>query len=110
MGLIEATLYGEPLGLEEEEANEIASSIFEIGFSDEMSLLTKSDAAEAGVLIDNAIREIRKMFRFISIGPEEENARSGLPAISAAASERLAQMQGALGAITGLANSLNLTN
>jgi len=73
-------------------------------------LSNKNAAAGSGVMIDNAIREIRKMFRFIDIGPEDPNPRDGLPSISAAASERLAQMQGALGFITGLAGSMNLTN
>ena len=110
LGLREATLYSEPLGLEDEEAEEVSSKIFEMGFSDEMSLSNKNAAAGSGVMIDNAIREIRKMFRFIAIGPEDPNPRDGLPSISAAASERLAQMQGALGFITGLAGSMNLTN
>jgi len=110
LGLKEAVLYGEPLGLDDEEEDELESSVFEIGFSDEMSLLTPQKAADAGILIDNALREIRKMFRFIAVGPEDENARDGLPALKPADAERIAQMQGALGAVTGLASSMNLTN
>ncbi|MFP6749710.1 MAG: hypothetical protein VCD66_19210 [Alphaproteobacteria bacterium] len=110
LGLRAAVLYGEPEGLDDEEEEEITSSIFELGFNDDMSVLTKKDAADAGILIDNALREIRKMFRYIAVGPEDENARSGLPNISAADAERIAQMQAALGAITGLVSSMNLTN
>ncbi|MBT4486382.1 MAG: hypothetical protein HN732_14180 [Rhodospirillaceae bacterium] len=110
LGLREAVLYGEPVGLVEDAEDEIASSIFEMGFADDMSLLTVHDAGEAGILIDNALREIRKMFRFIAIGPEDKDPFAGKPQIKPADAERLAQMQGALGAITGLANSMNITN
>jgi hypothetical protein len=75
-----------------------------------MSLMTPQKAADSGILIDNALREIRKMFRFIAIGPEDESAKNGLPALKPADAERIAQMQGALGAMAGLASSMNLTN
>ncbi len=111
LGLKEAVLYGEPMGLEEEEEEELDSSVFEIGFSDNMSLLTPTAAGEAGILIDNALREIRKMFRFIAIGPEVEDDRlAAMNNISPADAQRIAQLQGALGAVTGLASSMNITN
>ena len=110
LGLREAVLYGTPLGLEDEEEEELESSVFEVGFSDQMSLMTPQKAADSGILIDNALREIRKMFRFIAIGPEDESAKNGLPALKPADAERIAQMQGALGAMAGLASSMNLTN
>jgi hypothetical protein len=110
LGLTEAVLYAEPTGLDDVEADEAEAKIFELGLTDDMSLETPTKAADAGVLIDNAIREVRKMFRFIAIGPEEDPLDALKNNISPAASERLAQMQGALSAMSGVASSMNLTN
>ena len=84
LGLTGATLYAEPAGLDDEETDEAESKIFELGIIGEMSLKTPREAGEVGVLIDNAIREVRKMFRFIAIGPEDDRL-SALNNISAAA-------------------------
>ena len=110
LGLSEAVLYGNTEGLDEEEAEALEASLFELGLSDSMSVLTRAAAGEAGILIDNALREIRNMFRFVAIGPEDEDANTPPPQISAADAERIGQMQAALGAISGIASSLNLTN
>ena len=108
LGFKEATLYAAPEGLDDDEEKEIKSSIFELGLIGEMSLETKAKASEVGVLIDSALREVRKMFRYIAIGPEADFK----PPINikSADRERLAQMQGALGAISSIASSINITN
>ncbi|MBT4691278.1 MAG: hypothetical protein HOB72_24645, partial [Rhodospirillaceae bacterium] len=108
LGFEEATLYAAPEGLDDEEEEKIKSSIFELGLVGDLSLETPAKAAEVGVLIDSALREVRKMFRYIAIGPDADLE----PPISlkAADRERLAQLQGALGAITSVASSMNLTN
>ena len=109
LGLTEAVLYAEPEGLDDKETDEAEAKIFELGIVGDLSLESRADAAEVGVLIDNALREVRKMFRYIAVGPEEDNPLEGLN-ISAADSERIAQLQGALSAISGVASSMNLTN
>ncbi|MBT6911668.1 MAG: hypothetical protein HOA21_10980 [Rhodospirillaceae bacterium] len=108
LGFEEATLYAAPEGLDDEEEEKVKSSIFELGLVGDLSLETPAKAAEVGVLIDSALREVRKMFRYIAIGPDADLE----PPISlkAADRERLAQLQGALGAITSVASSMNLTN
>ena len=110
LGLKEAVLYAEPTGLDDEETEVAEGKVFELGIIGDLSLETRTGAAEVGVLIDNALREVRKMFRYIAVGPEEDDPLAGLTNISARDSERIAQLQGALSAISGVASSMNLTN
>ncbi|MBL6951807.1 MAG: SBBP repeat-containing protein [Alphaproteobacteria bacterium] len=110
LGLTEGTLYAKPEGLNVEETLEAKEKIFELGMTSDMSLLTTTKAKDVGVLLDNAIREVRKMFRYIAVGPETEDPLAALNNLKPADSERLAQMQGALAAISGVASSMNLTN
>lgn len=110
LGLTEAILYAEPAGLDDEETDEAEAKIFELGMAGDISLKTTRGAADAGVLIDNALREVRKMFRFIAVGPEDDRLSALNNNIKPADAERLAQLQGALSAISGVASSMNLTN
>ncbi|MDA1099964.1 MAG: SBBP repeat-containing protein [Proteobacteria bacterium] len=109
LGLTAGVLYAAPAGLDDTETDVAKAKIFELGITGDISLKTTRSASEAGVLIDNALREVRKMFRFIAVGPEDDRL-SGLNNIKPADAERLAQMQGALSAISGIASSMNLTN
>ena len=109
LGLKEAVLYAEPAGLDDDDTKEAESKIFELGIVGDLSLENPTAAAEVGVLIDNALREVRKMFRFIAVGPEDDTPNP-LNNIKPADAERLAQLQGALSAISGVASSMNLTN
>nr|MBC8240241.1 hypothetical protein [Alphaproteobacteria bacterium] len=110
LGLTEGTLYAKPEGLNVEETLEAKEKIFELGMTSDMSLLTTTKAKDVNVLLNNAIREVRKMFRYIAVGPETEDPLAALNNLKPADSERLAQMQGALAAISGVASSMNLTN
>lgn len=106
LGLSEATLYGEPAEDEEED-----QSIFELGLFTDMSVLDRQAAAETGILIDNALREIRNAFKFVTEGPEsDDEQKTGLVGVSQADSERLANLQAVLQTVTGIATSFQLTN
>ncbi|MDP6564724.1 MAG: SBBP repeat-containing protein [Alphaproteobacteria bacterium] len=107
LGLSAGTLYGDPANEEDEEAK--ASTIFELGFFDGMSVETSQAAAETGILIDNAMREIRSLYDFITIGPDDGSS-NGPVSLKPADAEKIAQMQAVLASVTSLANSLVLTN
>lgn len=107
LGLSAGTLHGPPADSEEEEAED--DTIFELGFVGEMDITDTTSATDVGVLIDNAIREIRDMFRFLSVGPEDER-ETGLQPVSAEDAEKLASMQAALSFVSSLAQQATATN
>lgn len=69
LGLSEAILFGDPP--DGEEATAAVANPYELGFTNNMNVLTESKAADALVLIENAQREIKKAYRFL-IGEKEE--------------------------------------
>lgn len=88
LGLSEAILYGEA---EEEDTTSAAANPYELGFTDDMNVDTESKASDAFVLIDNAMREIKKAYRFLVGEPEEDIPEPGQA--SALTRRRLAAYQ-----------------
>lgn len=100
LGLRAGTLHAEATD-EETEKN---SPIFELGLFDDIKVNTMQGATDAGILIDNALREIRNMFRFLVVGPEEEDTRPPVN-ISADDAARIANLQSTLDFVTSLNTS-----
>lgn len=106
LGLTAGTLYGEP-GEDEEEDQ----SIFELGLFSDLDITSAQSATEVGILIDNALREIRSAFTFVTQGPETDDGReTGPVSLKAADAERIANLQATLQAVTGIANSFQAVN
>ncbi len=89
LGLHEVTLAGDPIGIEDQ-AN---SPIFSLGIVDGLNLLTPDKAGDASVILENALKEIRDMFKFMATGGEEPEP---LPPLTQAQSEHIGELQGAL--------------
>lgn len=96
LGLRETILYGDPPEGEEEDG-----SIFEMGFFDSLDVTTAQGAFDANVIVENAMKELRDMFEFITLGPEDERKTGQVP-ISSENADKIAQMNGALAFITGM--------
>jgi hypothetical protein len=105
LGLREGTLYGESADVEKDNGD----SIFELGLFDTLDISTKQGATDAGIIIDNALREIRSIFRYITVGPEDDEFTPPV-SISAADSEKIANLQSTLSFVTSLAQSANASN
>ncbi|MCH8181684.1 MAG: SBBP repeat-containing protein [Proteobacteria bacterium] len=70
LGLSETILFGKP-GDDDDEASASANP-YELGFANGMNVMTESKASEALVLIENAQREIKKIYKFLIEGPEKD--------------------------------------
>ena len=105
LGLTPGTIYGEPAEGEEED-----QSIFELGIFEDMSVLTQQGAVDAGTLIDNALREIRDAFQYVTVGPQDESRETGPVSLKQADSERIANLQAVLQTVTSIASSFAQTN
>ncbi len=89
LGLKDVTLAGDPLPA----SDGIESSVFSLGIVDNLSLLDPESLADAGVIVDNAMREIREMYQFMATGGQSVDP---LPPISEADAKRIAELEGAL--------------
>ena len=95
LGLTPARLFGEPA--DENDVESATVSAFALGIIDSLSVLDKTKAADADTIIDNALREIRDAFRFITEGPEPEFEDPG--SASALILRQIAALQDALARI-----------
>jgi hypothetical protein len=101
LGLREAVLHGDPA-----EGQVDKSSIFELGLVGTLDVTKTSTAGDAGILIDNALREIRTLYKFLADGPSDGEERpTGPVPISAADQARIANLQGTLNFVSGLVQS-----
>ncbi len=76
LGLTPQRLIGGESNSDEQEAADDAT--FELGLIDSLNVLAKADAADAVILIENAMREVRKAFRFLTEGPPPDNPLADL--------------------------------
>ena len=95
LGLKPARLFGEPA--DENDVESATVSAFALGIIDGLSVLDKTEATNADTIIDNALREIRDAFRFITEGPEPEFEDPG--SASALILAQIASLQDALARI-----------
>lgn len=91
LGLSETILFGKPT--DDNESDSAAANPYELGFTLDMNVLTESKASDALLLIENAQREIKKIYRFLTEGPEEDFVDPGQA--SAATLRRLAAYRAA---------------
>ena len=99
LGLREATLYGEAGNDEQLKAEE---SLFELGFVDSLNLLTEIDAEQAGDIVDNAQRIVRKAYEYLAYGPDYDPMDSLPPPISQAMAEKISAMKSTLAFLQSL--------
>ena len=71
LGLQPTRLIGEPSNTDERELAE--DSTFELGLIGEIGLLDSSSLEDAGVLLDSAMVQVRKAFRYITEGPPPDD-------------------------------------
>ena len=76
MGLKPARLFGELTDETDEEA--AALSVFELGLVAGLDLLSRTNAADAKVIIDNALLQLQKAYTFITEGPAPETPDPGV--------------------------------
>jgi len=101
LGLREIILTGDTPGLEDQSK----SPIFSLGLIGDFDVSTFDGAQNADVLLSNALREIRDMFKFMATGGD---APDPLPALSEADSKRIAEMQNALLAMQVVAQNAQI--
>jgi hypothetical protein len=58
----------------------VTDSIFELGLNDTISIATVEDAAEAAILFEGAMLDVRKAFDFINKGPQPVRPKPSGPA------------------------------
>ena len=95
LGLTPARLFGEPA--DENDVESATVSAFALGIIDGLSVLDKTKAADADTIINNALREIREPFRFITEGPKPEFEDPG--SASALILKQIAALEAALARI-----------
>ena len=76
MGLKPARLFGELTDETDEEA--AALSVFELGLVAGLDLLSRTNAADAKVIIDNALLQLQKAYTFITEGPAPDTPDPGV--------------------------------
>ena len=76
LGFTPQRLIGELVDASKQEAD--ADSTFELGFVGSLNLLTSSAAADVLTLLENAMREVRKAFSFLTEGPPPDNPFAGI--------------------------------
>jgi hypothetical protein len=110
LGLQPATIFGDKqvfrlATADEEAANEKDERIFALGLSNDMNVLSKKDATDAGVLIDNAMRLVRDAYQ--KLNPSAEAVKDPLANvnISAADQAKIDALQRTLANITQIAQA-----
>ena len=107
LGLKPVRLFGDPTDVTAAEA--FSASAFALGFFDELNVLTREAAADANIIVENALRVIREAFQFLTEGPEPPPPPTG--SVSAQTLKELASYQAAarrlqqpasLGAVLGI--------
>ena len=93
LGLKETLLFGEPADVGEVDA--VSSSAFELGFVGDLNVLSRAAAAEVEALLDAALLEIEKAFRFLTGQPADRNPFP-TGTVSAQARIEIANFQAAL--------------
>ncbi len=91
LGLKPVVLFGE---IKEGDTTSEAVSAFGLEFTNNLNILTESEAADAVTILENAQRIVRKAYRLLTEGPEEEFVDPGKA--SALTLRRLASYQAAL--------------
>ncbi len=102
LGLRESTLYG-AAGSEAQLTK--AKSIFELGFINNLDLLSKENAGAANDILENAKKTVRDAFNFLLRGPDYDPLNDLPPQISAAAAEKIAALKSTLAFIRGLSGA-----
>ncbi len=83
LGLSPTTLFGDktvvqvPSG-DIDDQEETDDNIFALGFGDDMNVLDKTAAADAGILIDNAMRVVRDAYQKLNPSEESEDPLDGV--------------------------------
>jgi hypothetical protein len=76
LGLTPQRLIGELVDASKQEAD--ADSTFELGFTSTMNLSTSIAADDALTLLENAMREVREAFSFLTDGPPPDDPFAGI--------------------------------
>ncbi|MEQ9638561.1 MAG: SBBP repeat-containing protein [Alphaproteobacteria bacterium] len=109
LGLAPVTLFGDkkvvqvPSG-DVDDVEEYDDNIFALGFGTEMNVLDKAAAADAGVLIDNAMRIVRDAYQKLNPSEEIKDPLDGV-VLSQADQARINALQQTLNNLTQIAQA-----
>lgn len=71
-------------------------TVFSLGFTSGVNVRTREAATEAGILLDNALREVRSLYQRLNPAPENAAAKAAAAQISARDAAQIANLQFAL--------------
>jgi hypothetical protein len=100
LGLKPATLFAKPESSGDVAEDKKTQSVFSLGFTTGLNVKSKEAATEAGILLDNAMREVRSLYQ--RLNPVEENraAQAAAAQIGARDAAQIANLQFALDRLT----------
>ena len=77
LGLKEARLVGAPKETDEKALTVAKAGRFALGLNDDINVRSKKAAADAKILVDNALRELRDAYKFTVVGYQEPKPTVG---------------------------------
>lgn len=96
LGLKPATLFAKPESTGDFAEDRKMKTVFSLGFTSGVNVRTREAATEAGILLDNALREVRSLYQRLNPAPENAAAKAAAAQISARDAAQIANLQFAL--------------
>jgi len=100
LGLQPATLFAKAAKTGDAELDEKTQTVFALGFTTGISVKSKKAASEAGILLDNALREVRSLYQRLNPEPESRAAELAKAQIGGRDAAQIASLQFALDRLT----------
>jgi hypothetical protein len=100
LGLRPATLFAKQESSGDVKEDKKTKSVFSLGFTAGLNVKTKEAATDAGVLLDNAMREVRALYQRLNPTEESRAAQAAAAQISGRDAARIASLQFALDRLT----------
>ena len=100
LGLKPATLFSKTESTGDVAEDKKIQRVFSLGLTPGLNVKSKEAAGEAGILLDNAMREVRSLFQRLNPAVESRAAEAAAAQISAGDAARIASLQFALDRLT----------
>jgi hypothetical protein len=100
LGLKPATLFAKTESSGDVKEDKKTQTVFSLGFTAGLNVKSKEAATEAGILLDNAMREIRALYQRLNPVEESRAAQAAAAQISARDAAQIANLQFALDRLT----------
>lgn len=105
LGLKAVTLFAEPESTGDVEEDKKNQTVFSLGFTAEMNVESEKAAIDAGILLDNALREVRDLYQRLNPAAEDPMSQAAAAQIGARDAARIASLQFALDRLTATQQS-----